>query len=229
MSVKEVKSFGVKSSSVKGLKGKFDNQDLINYINTTFTDRVVKFNEVIGRGVSSLASCKDTLYACLTQAQLVLEESLEGIVAYQNNDTTERLDAIVDILVTNTMLSKYLHKLNEYSNEDVLQASNNFNQDDLLILSSIENLARCATDLAQGVTLFLPKKVYIACELILENNDQKWTTDENTMLDWKEHLEDGTEIYTTEIDDVKYYSIKRLSDGKCMKPYNFKAVQLNLM
>ena len=81
---------------------------------------------------------------------------------------------------------------------------------------------------SQGVDLFSPKRVYICCELIIANNDQKYTDNKEVMEEWKANLAEGTQIRTVEIDGKEWYSIVRLEDGKTMKPYDFEEVVLDL-
>ena len=46
------------------------------------------------------------------------------------------------------------------------------------------------------------------------------------MLTWKANLAEGTQIKTTEVDGVEYYSVCRLEDMKVMKPFDFEEVKL---
>lgn len=213
---------------VKGFKQSFTNEQLQHYLEGDFKQSVLNWNLRCGKGVSEDTTCVQIMQLIINQSSRLLEEMLEGLTAYLNKDNTERLDALVDIQFVKVMLDYYYEALDKFGDEDITEASLSFTEDELLVLQIIPQLLSPATIASQGVDLFSPKRLFIACELIVANNDQKVTDDYEKMLTWKEHLQDGCKIKTTTVDGVDWHSIVRLEDGKVMKPFDFEPVVLDL-
>ena len=226
MCVKRRKEVSKQGKKVTGVKGVYTNEMLQAYLDGEFKQSVLNWNARVGKGLSENTTCVQIMQLIIDQSSRLLEEMVEGLVAYLEKNTTERMDALVDIQFVKVMLDHYYEALDKFTDEDITEASLSFSEDDLLILQIVPQMLSPAVIAAQGVNLFNPKKIYIACELILANNDQKYTDDKETMEDWKANLTEGCEIKTTEVDGVEYYSICRLSDNKVCKPYNFKEVEL---
>ena len=216
------------TKQVKGFKGVYTNEMLQAYLDGEFKQSVLNWNARVGKGLSEDTTCVQIMQLIIDQSSRLLEEMTEGLTAYLEKNTTERMDALVDIQFVKVMLDHYYEALDKFTDEDITEASLAFSEDDLLILQIVPQMLSPAVIASQGVNLFSPKRVFIACELILANNDQKYTDDNETMEDWKANLTEGCEIRTTTIDGVDWYSIVRLVDGKTMKPYNFKEVVLDL-
>ena len=217
----------MKGNQVKG-KQVYTNEDLQKYLEGDFKQAVVDFNNRCGKGVSDDHTCTQVMQLVINQNKVVIEECLESLTAFQQRNTTERLDGLIDVYVTKTMLDEFMIALDKFSDEEVTEASLNFSEDDLLTIQIVPQLLNPAIIAASGVNLFNPKRFFIAAELIIENNAQKYTKDYDKMLTWKENLKEGTVIKTTTIDGVDYYSIRRLSDGKICKSFDFKEVKLEL-
>ena len=215
---------GVKS--VKGFKGTFTNEQLQDYLDGDFKQSVLNWNTRVGNGISPEITCVQLMQKIINQSSRLLEEMNEGLTAYLEKNTTERMDALVDIQFVKVMLDAYYEALDKFSDEDITEASLSFSEDELLILQIVPQMLTPAVVASQGIDLFSPKKVYICCELIIANNDQKITTDRDKMLLWKNNLNSGTQIKVTEIEGVEYYSIVRTSDGKVCKSFDFKEVKL---
>lgn len=220
--VKQAKKAVVKTKDV------FTNEDLQKYLEGDFKQAVIDFNNRLGKGVTPQHTCTQVLQLVINQNKVVIEECLESLTAFQQRNTTERLDGLIDVYVTKTMLDEFMTSLDNFSDEEITEASLNFSEDDLLTLQITPQLLNPAIVAAQGINLFNPKRFYINAELILENNNMKYTTCFEKMLTWKANLAEGTQIKTTEVDGVEYYSIVRLSDGKGMKPFDFTPVVLDL-
>lgn len=216
------------TKSFKGFKGDYSNENLQEYLQGDFKQSVLNWNARVGKGLSDDITCVQLMQLIINQSSRLLEEMTEGLTAYLNKDNTERLDALVDIQFVKVMLDHYYEALDKFTDEDITEASLSFSEDDLLILQIVPQMLSPAVNASQGVNLFSPKRVYLACQLILANNDQKYTDDKETMEDWKANLVDGTQIRTVEIDGKEWYSIVRLEDGKIEKPYNFEPVVLDL-
>lgn len=214
------------TKKVTGVKGVYTNEMLQAYLDGEFKQSVLNWNERVGKGLSEDITCVQLMQLIINQSSRLLEEMAEGLVAYLDKNTTERMDALVDIQFVKVMLDHYYEALDKFTDEDITEASLSFSEDDLLILQIVPQLLSPAVIASQGVNLFNPKRIYIACELILANNDQKYTDDKETMEDWKANLAEGCMIRTTTIDGEDWYSIVRIADGKTMKPYNFKEVVL---
>lgn len=214
------------TKKVTGVKGVYTNEMLQAYLDGEFKQSVLNWNERVGKGLSEDITCVQLMQLIINQSSRLLEEMTEGLVAYLDKNTTERMDALVDIQFVKVMLDHYYEALDKFTDEDITEASLSFSEDDLLILQIVPQLLSPAVIASQGVNLFNPKRIYIACELILANNDQKYTDDKETMEDWKANLAEGCMIRTTTIDGKDWYSIVRIADGKTMKPYNFKEVVL---
>lgn len=214
------------TKKVTGVKGVYTNEMLQAYLDGEFKQSVLNWNARVGKGLSEDTTCVQIMQLIINQSSRLLEEMTEGLVAYLEKNTTERMDALVDIQFVKVMLDHYYEALDKFTDEDITEASLSFSEDDLLILQIVPQMLSPAVIASQGVNLFNPKRIYIACELILANNDQKYTDDKETMEDWKANLAEGCEIRTTTIDGKDWYSIVRLADGKTMKPYNFKEVVL---
>lgn len=211
-----------------GFKGDYSNENLQEYLQGNFKQSVLDWNARVGKGLSEDITCVQLMQLIINQSSRLLEEMTEGLTAYLNKDNTERLDALVDIQFVKVMLDHYYEALDKFSDEDITEASLSFSEDELLILQIVPQMLVPAVNASQGVNLFSPKRVYLACQLILANNDQKYTDDKETMEKWKANLVDGTQIRTVEIDGKEWYSIVRLEDGKTMKPYDFEEVVLDL-
>ena len=216
-----------KVKQVKGFKDVYTNEMLQAYLDGEFKQSVLNWNARVGKGLSEDTTCVQLLQLIINQSSRLLEEMTEGLTAYLAKNTTERMDALVDIQFVKVMLDHYYEALDKFTDEDITEASLGFSEDELLSLQIVPQMLSPATIASQGVNLFSPKRVFIACELILANNDQKYTDDKETMEDWKANLTEGCKIRTTTIDDKDWYSIVRLVDGKTMKPYNFKEVVLS--
>lgn len=218
---------GVKGTKkISGFKGTFTNEQLQDYLDGDFKQSVLNWNNRVGNGISPEITCVQLMQKIINQSSRLLEEMNEGLTAYLEKNTTERMDALVDIQFVKVMLDAYYEALDKFSDEDITEASLSFSEDDLLILQIVPQMLAPAVTASQGAGLFNPKRLYIACELIVENNNQKVTTCFEKMLTWKANLTEGTQIKTTEIDGVEYYSICRLSDGKVMKSFDFEEVKL---
>lgn len=224
------------SKKLKGVKGEFTQAELNDYLNTEFKDGVINWNKKCGRDITELDDLYEVLKGTINQGKRVLEESIEGLSAFLNKDKTEQLDSLVDILVTNIMFEEY-HKQTEVIKsklgdeefgkllqETVLA----FDPNDLLVLEVVQGVLSTSLVASEGINQFTPKRVYLACQLILENNDQKVTSDKAIADDWKVHRKEGEKILETDFNEVIYYSIIRVSDNKTCKPYNFKPVTLEV-
>ena len=223
---KEVVSKQVKKSS--GFKGDYSNENLQEYLQGDFKQSVLNWNARVGKGLSENITCVQLMQLIINQSSRLLEEMTEGLTAYLEKNSTERLDALVDIQFVKVMLDHYYEALDKFTDEDITEASLSFSEDELLILQIVPQMLAPAVNASQGVNLFSPKRMYLACQLILANNDQKYTDDKETMEKWKANLAEGTQIRTTTVDDKEWYSIVRLEDGKTMKPYDFEEVVLDL-
>lgn len=224
--VKIVKKVNSGTKKVTGVKGVFTNDDLQNYLDGDFKQSVLNWNNRVGNGISPDITCVQLMQKIINQSKRLLEEMTEGLTAYLENNTTERMDALVDIQFVKVMLDAYYETLDKFSDEDITEASLSFSEDELLILQIVPQMLTPAVTASQGAGLFNPKRLYIACELIVENNNQKVTTCFEKMLTWKANLAEGTQIKTTEVDGVEYYSIMRLEDGKICKSFDFEEVKL---
>lgn len=211
-----------------GFKGDYSNEKLQEYLQGEFKQSVLNWNTRVGKGLSEDVTCVQLMQLIINQSSRLLEEMTEGLTAYLEKNSTERLDALVDIQFVKVMLDHYYEALDKFTDEDITEASLSFSEDDLLILQIVPQMLAPAVNASQGVNLFSPKRVYLACQLILANNDQKYTDDKETMEKWKANLAEGTQIRTVEIDGKEWYSILRLSDGKVMKSFDFEEVVLNL-
>lgn len=216
----------VKKASVN--KGVFTNEDLQAYLEGDFKQSVINFNNRCGKGVSDQHSCTQVLQLVINQNKVVIEECLESLTAFQERNTRERLDGLIDVYVTKTMLDEFMNALDNFSDDEITQASLNFNEDDLLTLQLVPQLLNPAIVASQGVNLFNPKRFFINAELILENNSMKYTDDYDKMLTWKENMEEGCQIKTTTIEDKDWYCIILTETGKIMKPFDFVPVVLDL-
>lgn len=222
--VKKVKG----TKKISGFKGVFTNEMLQDYLEGEFKQSVLNWNNRVGNGVTSEHTCTQVMQKLINQSKRLIEECVECLTAYQESDTKERLDGLIDVHFVKVMVDEYYSALDKFSDEQVTEASLVFDEDDLLVLQITPQLLSPSIIAASGVNLFNPKKFYINSQLIIANNDQKYTTCFEKMLTWKSNLAEGTQIKTTEIDGVEYYSIVRLEDGKVMKSFDFEEVTLDL-
>ena len=211
-----------------GKKAVMTNEDLQAYLEGDFKQSVIDFNNRCGKGVTAQHTCTQVLQLVVNQNKVVIEECLESLTAFQQRDTTERLDGLIDVYVTKTMLDEFMKSLDKFSDEEITEASLNFNEDDLLTLQIVPQLLNPALIAAQGINLFNPKRFYINAELILENNRMKYTDDYEKMLTWKENMKDGSQIKTTTVDGKDWYCIILTETGKIQKPFDFVPVTLVL-
>ena len=75
-------------------------------------------------------------------------------------------------------------------------------------------------------TIITGKAIVASAIRIMKNNEQKYTTDLDKALDWAERLEEGQSMMGYIFNGVKYFCLKRDSDDYIVKPYDFKAVNL---
>lgn len=216
------------TKQAKGKKAVMTNEDLQAYLEGDFKQSVIDFNNRCGKGVSYQHTCTQVLQLVINQNKVVIEECLESLTAFQERNTTERLDGLIDVYVTKTMLDEFMNALDEFSDDEITEASLNFNEDDLLTLQIVPQLLNPALIAAQGVNLFNPKRFYINAELILENNSMKYTDDYDKMLTWKANMKEGCQIKTTTIDAKDWYCIILTETGKIQKPFDFVPVTLDL-
>ena len=220
--VKQAKKAVVKTKDV------FTNEDLQKYLEGDFKQAVIDFNNRCGKGVTDQHTCSQVLQLVIDQNKVVIEECLESLTAFQERNTTERLDGLIDVYVTKTMLDEFMLALDNFSDEEITEASLNFSEDDLLTLQIVPQLLNPAIIASQGVNLFTPKRFFINAELILENNRMKYTDCFEKMLTWKANLEEGCQIKTTTIDGTDWYCIIFTETGKIKKPFDFTPVVLDL-
>ena len=216
------------TKQAKGKKAVMTNEDLQAYLEGDFKQSVIDFNNNCGKGVTDQHSCTQVLQLVINQNKVVIEECLESLTAFQERNTTERLDGLIDVYVTKTMLDEFMKSLDKFSDEEITEASVNFNEDDLLTLQLVPQLLNPAIVAASGINLFNPKRFYINSELILENNRMKYTDDYDKMLTWKENMKEGSQIKTTTIDGKDWYCIILTETGKIQKPFDFEPVVLDL-
>lgn len=209
-------------------KSVFTNEDLQEYLEGDFKQAVLDFNNRCGKGVTHEHACNQVLQLVIAQNKVVIEECLESLTAFQERNSVERLDGLIDVYVTKTMLDEFMTALDNFSDEDITEASLNFSEDDLLTLQIVPQLLNPALIAAQGINLFNPKRFYINAELILENNRMKYTDDYDKMLTWKANMKDGCQIKTTAIDGRDWYCIILTETGKIQKPFDFTPVVLDL-
>ena len=209
-------------------KDVFTNEDLQKYLEGDFKQAVIDFNNRCGKGVTDRHTCSQVLQLVIDQNKVVIEECLESLTAFQERNTVERLDGLIDVYVTKTMLDEFMTALDNFSDEEITEASLNFSEDDLLTLQIVPQLLNPAIIASQGVNLFNPKRFFINAELILENNRMKYTDCFEKMLTWKANLEDGCQIKTTTIDGTDWHCIIFTETGKIKKPFDFTPVVLDL-
>ena len=217
----------MKGNQVKG-KQVYTNEDLQKYLEGDFKQAVVDFNNRCGKGVSNDHTCTQVIQLVINQNKVVIEECLESLTAFQQRNTTERLDGLIDVYITKTMLDEFIIALDKFSDEEVTEASLNFSEDDLLTIQIVPQLLNPAIIAASGINLFNPKRFFINAELILENNRMKYTDDYDKMLSWKANMKEGCQIKTTTIDGKDWYCIILTETGKIQKPFDFTPVTLNL-
>ena len=223
-----VKQVNSGTKKVTGVKGVMTNEDLEKYLNGDFKQAVIDFNNRCGKGVTDRHTCSQVLQLVIDQNKVVIEECLESLTAFQERNTVERLDGLIDVYVTKTMLDEFMTALDNFSDEEITEASLNFSEDDLLTLQIVPQLLNPAIIASQGVNLFNPKRFFINAELILENNRMKYTDCFEKMLTWKANLEDGCQIKTTTIDGTDWHCIIFTETGKIKKPFDFTPVVLDL-
>ena len=211
-----------------GKKAVMTNEDLQAYLEGDFKQSVIDFNNRCGKGVTDQHSCTQVLQLVINQNKVVIEECLESLTAFQERNTTERLDGLIDVYVTKTMLDEFMNALDKFSDEEITEASLNFSEDDLLTLQIVPQLLNPALIAAQGINLFTSKRFYINAELILENNRMKYTDDYDKMLTWKDSMKESSQIKTTTIDGKDWYCIILTETGKIQKPFDFVPVTLDL-
>lgn len=72
--------------------------------------------------------------------------------------------------------------------------------------------------------------VWAAARDVCENNNSKIMSNIHDAVESvKKHFADGVEVYTdtTKVDGTEYFSVRRKTDGKILKPYFFKKVDVS--
>lgn len=209
-------------------------EDVLEYLNSRFAKEVILWNKKCGRDINEIDDVSILMKQMLQQAKVVLEECVEGLSAYLKGDSIEQLDALVDILVTKVMLEAYSQRAEDLSKEmgeveyqeALTQAVDVYDPNDLLVIEIVNQITEPSLLASEGINKFSPQRIYIACELILENNNQKVTNDLSVKEEWEEHLNGECGIKTCNIKGENWYSIYNIKSGKTQKPYNFVSVVL---
>ena len=87
------------TKQAKGKKAVMTNEDLQTYLEGDFKQSVIDFNNNCGKGVTDQHSCTQVLQLVINQNKVVIEECLESLTAFQERNTTERLDGLMYMLL----------------------------------------------------------------------------------------------------------------------------------
>lgn len=215
------------SKAIKGKKKEVYNEDLNKFITEVFEPAVINFNLRCGNTVDVLETVEQAIDALVNQSKRVLEEELETLSAYLAGDVKERLDGVVDSMVTSIyQVFLWTQIVEKFGEDEVLEeiAALDFDERNLLTITRSLYPTTLESGLGEAIQ---PKRLMLAMELIVANNNLKYTTDIDVANDWIAKTDDRDLcLKETVVDGVSYYCLRRISDGKIMKPYNFIPVKL---
>lgn len=183
-------------------------QDLINKMR----EAAILFNKIVDNGRSVDELHVDELIKRLDQQYWITKEEVdETLKAIEENDVTEYYDGIADILFTYF----YLVGIEKHLNSTFgISGTILSNHEKYIELSDhvVEILKRDDIDL---------EILNEVCDRVIENNKQKFTTDQEEFLTWEsDHYPKSLEI-----DGVAYYFLVD-ENGKVKKHKGFKELEI---
>lgn len=222
-----------KGKAVKGIKGNFTEEQLDEYLTKEFAAGVVFFNRACGKSMDLCDDQVSGLEMIVNESIRVLEENTECLTAYLEKNLKERLDGYVDSLWTMSQLNGLHKAFEEKFGAPSQEALSQFEYDGELLTIQLVGQLHATACLAARSDQFTAKRVKLACELILANNNKKFTSDKAVADDWVANLvqaygDDLIRLHENVVDGVTYYCLKRDSDDYICKPYNFVPVRLEV-
>lgn len=173
------------------------------------------FNKIVdgGRGVDELF-CDELIVRLNQQHGVTKEEVDETLKAIVDGNIVEYYDGLVDVIFTMTFLYSIIYHLDNKYDFDLYYLSNGVEHIELS--QKIKELLK-RDDINLGV---LDK----CADLIIENNEQKFTTDKNLFDTWDSKFNRKS----VEIEGVVYYYLVD-DNNKVKKHDNFKGVDLSVV
>lgn len=202
-----------------------DVKEFNRFMSEEFKTAVVTFNGACGKSPELVDDVSIAVDMIFNECKRVIEECDETIQAYKETNRKERLDGIVDIYWTNTQLTNLFEVFAEKFGTELSKEIAHRAYDDQLQIVHARDLVPLAIQLGTG-TIITGKAIVASAIRIMKNNEQKYTTDLDKALDWAERLEEGQSMMGYIFKGVKYFCLKRDSDDYIVKPYDFKAVNL---
>ena len=183
-------------------------QDLIQKMR----EAAILFNLIVDNGRSVDELYVDELIKRLDQQYWITKEEVdETLKAIEENDIVEYYDGLADILFTSTFLLPL---------DNRLIVDFNIGDQDLSMHKEYEELGDQIIEILKrdDIDLEILNEV---CDRVIENNKQKFTTDQEEFLTWEsEHYPKSLEI-----DGVTYYFLVD-ENGKVKKHKGFKELDI---
>lgn len=183
-------------------------QDLINKMREAATI----FNKIVDNGRSVDELYVDELIKRLDQQYWITKEEVdETLKAIEESDIVEYYDGLADILFTATFLLPLDNRLN---------VDFNIGEQDLSMHKEYEELGDQIIEILKrdDIDLEILNEV---CDRVIENNKQKFTTDQEEFLTWEsDHYPKSLEI-----DGVTYYFLVD-ENGKVKKHKGFNELNI---
>ena len=217
------------TKNISGIKGDITEEDLKEFLSTTFANSVVSFNKACGKDMRNTKNEVQGFQMIVDESKRVFEEALECFKAFADKDDKERLDGLVDVVWCYTQINALLEEFTDMYGEAGKEIVGGFDFDeDLILVQNLASIYTLAETLARS-NRFTPKRIMLAAALIAENNSMKYTTDKAVAYGWIENVGvSGIELECNVVDGVQHYCLKRIEDNKVMKPYNFVPVKLEV-
>lgn len=186
---------------------------------------VFEFNGACGKDPENVEDIDVAVSMVLNECKRVIEECDETVKAYNERDTKERLDGVVDVYWTSTQLQRLLEVFMRKFPNLIAHMKQTYEFDEVLQLNHALGYYQLAITLGQG-TIISGHRIALAARRIIANNKQKYTTDLETALDWEKFRPAGVVLMKYEYNGTEFYCLKRTSDDYVVKPYTFKDVKL---
>lgn len=183
-------------------------QDLINKMR----EAAILFNKIVDNGRSVDELHVDELIKRLDQQYWITKEEVdETLKAIEENDIVEYYDGLADVLFVST----FLREIDKH-----LCCDFNIGDNDLSRHKEYETLGNQIIEILKrdDIDLEILNEV---CNRVIENNKQKFTTDQEEFLTWEsDHYPKSLEI-----DGVTYYFLVD-ENGKVKKHKGFKELEI---
>ena len=177
-------------------------------------DNSILFNKIVnGKGVEDYS--KWELVSKINSQYLIAKEEVdEFFTAKENNDIVEMYDGAIDTFYTVPFL---VQLLNEYE----IRYDTEYDECDGYTLAELDILQVGGVDVLFEATELDLDILYEYADRVIENNMEKFTTDEEVFKTWKSSYTPTSQV----VDDIEYYFFVD-GNGKVKKRDGFPKIEV---